>query len=80
MVIKKTINKEAIKEMPKVLFPGQIHLVQTPWEAEKAVTYLKPVSYTHLYNQTFYFFCFHHSIYNLTIYNLRLKKLIVYHP
>lgn len=41
MVIKKTINKEAIKEMPKVLFPGQIHLVQTPWEAEKAVTYLK---------------------------------------
>ena len=41
MVIKKTINKEAIKEMPKVLFPGQIHMVQTPWEAEKAVTYLK---------------------------------------
>ena len=41
MVIKKTIKKEDIKEMPKVLFPGQIHLVQTPWEAEKAVTYLK---------------------------------------
>ena len=35
MVIKKTINKEAIKEMPKVLFPGQIHMVQTPWEAGK---------------------------------------------
>ena len=41
MVIKKTIRKEDIKEMPKVLFPGRIHLVQTPWEAEKAVTYLK---------------------------------------
>ena len=40
MVIKKTIKKEDIKEMPKVLFPGRIHLVQTPWEAEKAVTYL----------------------------------------
>ena len=39
MVIKKTIKKEDIKEMPKVLFPGRIHLVQTPWEA---------VSYTHL--------------------------------
>ena len=37
MVIKKTIKKEDIKEMPKVLFPGRIHLVQTPWEAEKAV-------------------------------------------
>ena len=44
MVIKKTIKKEDIKEMPKVLFPGRIHLVQTPWEAEKAVTYLKKYS------------------------------------
>lgn len=41
MVIKRTINKETIKNMPKVLFPGRIHVVQTPWEAEKAVTYLK---------------------------------------
>lgn len=44
MVIKKTIKKEDIKEMPKVFFPGRIHLVQTPWEAEKAVTYLKKYS------------------------------------
>lgn len=43
MVIKKTIKKEDIKEMPKVLFPGKIHLVQTPWEAEKAVTFLKNI-------------------------------------
>lgn len=46
MVIKKTINKEIIKEMPKAAFPGKIHVVQTPWEAEKAVTYLK--QYPHL--------------------------------
>ena len=44
MVIKKTINKEIIKDMPKVLFPGRIHVVQTPWEAEKAVAYLKQYS------------------------------------
>ena len=41
MIIRRTISKEAIQEMPKVLFPGQIHVVQTPWEAEKAVSYLK---------------------------------------
>lgn len=41
MVIKKTIDKEAIKDMPKAAFPGKIHIVQTPAEAEKAVTYLK---------------------------------------
>lgn len=27
--------------MPKALFPGQIHVVQTPQEAERAVAYLK---------------------------------------
>lgn len=27
--------------MPKTLFSGQIHVVDTPWEAEKAVAYLK---------------------------------------
>ena len=36
MVIKKTIKKEDIKEMPKVLFPGRIHLVQTPWGSGKS--------------------------------------------
>lgn len=36
MVIKKTIKKEDIKEMPKVLFPGRIHLVQTPWASGKS--------------------------------------------
>jgi len=41
MVIKRTINKEVIKNMPKVVFPGRIQVVQTPREAEKAITYLK---------------------------------------
>lgn len=44
MVIKRTIDKETLKEMPKAAFPGQIHLVQTPQEAEKAVGYLKACS------------------------------------
>ena len=41
MVIKRTINKEELQDMPKALFPGQIHVVQTPQEAERAVAYLK---------------------------------------
>ncbi|MCD8184212.1 MAG: 3'-5' exonuclease domain-containing protein 2 [Bacteroides sp.] len=41
MVIKRTIDKEELKEMPKVIFRGQIHVVQTPQEAERAVAYLK---------------------------------------
>lgn len=41
MIIHRTINKETINELPKVLFDGQIHVVQTPEEAEKAVAYLK---------------------------------------
>lgn len=41
MVIKRTIDKEILKELPKAAFPGEIHVVQTPWEAERAVTYLK---------------------------------------
>lgn len=41
MIIHKTINKESINEMPKVLFGGQIHVVQTPQEVERAVAYLK---------------------------------------
>ena len=37
----KSMNKEELKDMPKAIFPGQIHVVQTPLEAEKAVAYLK---------------------------------------
>ncbi len=41
MVIRRTIDKEEVKEMPKAVFPGQIHIVDNPQEAERAVAYLK---------------------------------------
>ena len=41
LVIKRSIDKESLNDLPKVTFPGEIHVVQTPWEAERAVTYLK---------------------------------------
>jgi ribonuclease D len=41
MVIRRTINKEELSNMPKATFPGQIHVVSTPQEAERAVAYLK---------------------------------------
>ncbi len=41
MLIKRTIDKETIKEMPAETFPGKIHLLQTPQEAERAAAYLK---------------------------------------
>lgn len=45
MIIRRSIDKEEVKDMPKALFPGQIHVVQTPQEAERAVAYLKNVPY-----------------------------------
>lgn len=41
MVIRRTIDKEDLKEMPKAAFPGQIHIVDNPQEAERAVAYLR---------------------------------------
>ena len=41
MIIQRNIDKESLNDLPKVTSPGQIHVVQTPWEAEKAVAYLK---------------------------------------
>ncbi len=41
MIIKRSIDKETLKDLPKATFPGQIHVVQTPQEAERAVIYLK---------------------------------------
>lgn len=40
-IIKRKLDKEVLKEMPTVHFPGKINIVQTPWEAEKVATYLK---------------------------------------
>jgi ribonuclease D len=41
MILKETIAKEELQEMPKVLFNGRIHVASTPQEAERAVRYLK---------------------------------------
>ena len=30
MIIRRSIDKEEVKDMPKALFPGQIHVIQTP--------------------------------------------------
>ena len=52
MVIKRTIDKESLKDMPKALFEGQIHLVQTPQEAERAVAYLRNCSIVGIDSET----------------------------
>ena len=44
MIIRRSIDKEEVKDMPRALFPGQIHVIQTPQEAERAVAYLKKCS------------------------------------
>ena len=44
MIIRRSIDKEEVKDMPKAFFPGQIHVIQTPQEAERAVAYLKQCS------------------------------------
>lgn len=41
MVIKRSINKEDVRSMPKVVFTGKIHEINTPEEAAKAVRSLK---------------------------------------
>lgn len=41
MIVKRTISKEEVKELPKANFPGRIHVVQTEAEADKAVSYLQ---------------------------------------
>lgn len=41
MIIRKNINKEEINKFTRVDFKGKIHIVQTPQEAERAVSYLK---------------------------------------
>ena len=41
MIIRRTIGKEDLSELPKAAFPGNIHIVDTPEEADKAARYLK---------------------------------------
>lgn len=41
MIVRRSINKDELKELPKTVFPGRIHVVQSEAEADKAVAYLK---------------------------------------
>lgn len=41
MILKRTISKEELKDMPKAVFPGKIYVIQTEGEANKAVAYLQ---------------------------------------
>ncbi len=41
MIIKSCIDKTVLQGLPKVTFPGVIHVVDTPEKAERAATFLK---------------------------------------
>lgn len=41
MIIKRTIDKDALKDYPQGQFGGDIHVMQTPQDIERAVNYLK---------------------------------------
>ncbi len=41
MIIKRSITKEDIRDLPKAAFPGKIDVIHTEQEAQKAVDYLK---------------------------------------
>lgn len=41
MIVRKTISKETIKEMPKAVFPGRIYVIHTEADVDKAVAYLE---------------------------------------
>lgn len=41
MILKRSIKKEEVKELPKALFPGRIYVIQSEAEADKAVAYLQ---------------------------------------
>lgn len=41
MIVRRSINKDELKELPKTVFPGRIHVIQSEAETEKAVAYLQ---------------------------------------
>lgn len=41
MILKRTISKEELKELPKAVFSGRIHVIQTEAEVDKAIAYLQ---------------------------------------
>ena len=41
MIVRRTINKDEVKELPRTVFPGRIYVIQSETETEKAVAYLQ---------------------------------------
>ena len=41
MIVRRSINKDELKELPKTVFPGRIHVIQSEAATEKAVAYLQ---------------------------------------
>ena len=41
MIVRRTIDKDELKELPKTVFPGRIYVIQSEAETEKAVAYLQ---------------------------------------
>lgn len=41
MIVRRTIDKDELKELPKTIFPGRIHVIQSEAETKKAVAYLQ---------------------------------------
>lgn len=52
MSIPATIDKEALKSMPKAMYPGEIHVIDTPQDVEKAVAYLKRCKFVGIDSET----------------------------
>ena len=52
VIIKQTIDKDTLNELPKATFGGEIHVAQTPAEAERAVEYLKRCSLVGIDSET----------------------------
>ena len=41
MIVRRTIDKDELKELPKTVFPGRIYVIQSEAETERAVAYLQ---------------------------------------
>lgn len=52
MIVRRTINKDEVRELPKAVFPGQIHVIRSEAETIKAVTYLQSKSVVGIDSET----------------------------
>ena len=52
MILKRAINKEELKELPKAMFKGRIYVIQSEAEAKKAVDYLQTQKWVGIDSET----------------------------